>query len=191
MTQVVPVGRGAGALRADARHNRVRVLEAAKACFAESGGATGMADIARRAGVGVGTLYRSFGSRPQLMVAVYREAVDDLTRAASRLADGRDPWEALVAWLCTYLEMYEVKRSMLGELRPLFEQHPELVEQSREQSIAALAAVLGPAQAAGAARADLHASDVLQLVNGIVTYRTSGARRDGLLLEVIVQGLRV
>src|SRR5437660_7056474 len=83
--------------RADARRNYEKVLAAAREAFAEGGESTALEEIARRAGVGIGTLYRHFPNRQALLEALYVNEVDELCRSAEGLEE-RDPWEALDAW---------------------------------------------------------------------------------------------
>src|SRR5215211_5007193 len=84
--------------RADARRNYEKVLAAAREAFAEGGESTALEEIARRAGVGIGTLYRHFPNRQALLEALYLGEVEDVCRSAAEL-DGADPWEALNSWL--------------------------------------------------------------------------------------------
>src|SRR5690349_25107410 len=84
--------------RADARRNYERVLAAARDAFAEGGESTSLEEIARRAGVGIGTLYRNFPNRQALLEAVYVNEVEDVSRTAAEIEDP-DPWRALNVWL--------------------------------------------------------------------------------------------
>src|SRR6478736_5024307 len=83
--------------RADARRNYEKVLAAARDAFAEGGEATSLEEIARRAGVGIGTLYRHFPNRQALLEALYVNEVEELSRSAEEL-HGLDPWSALNSW---------------------------------------------------------------------------------------------
>src|SRR5581483_3844001 len=85
-------------MRADARRNYDKVIAAAREAFAEGGASTSLEEIARRAEVGIGTLYRNFPNRQALLEAVYVGELDNLCRAAGELED-LDPWDALVSWL--------------------------------------------------------------------------------------------
>ncbi len=84
--------------RADARRNYDKVIAAAREAFAERGASTSLEEIARRAGVGIGTLYRNFPNRQALLEAVYLEEVDKVCRSGAELA-GMEPWDALVTWM--------------------------------------------------------------------------------------------
>lgn len=107
--------------RADAERNRVRLLETAKAAFADKGSGASLDEIARIAGVGAGTLYRHFPTRDALVAAVYRNETDQLVAAADRLAKMDPPVTALREWLLLFVDyiatkhgMYEVLNSIVG-----------------------------------------------------------------------------
>src|ERR687884_283553 len=84
--------------RADARRNYEKVLAAAREAFAEGGESTALEEIARRAGVGIGTLYRNFPNRQALLEALYLDEVEEVCRTAAELEAVEDPWEALTSW---------------------------------------------------------------------------------------------
>src|SRR4029077_8649104 len=90
--------------RADAERNRVRLLETAKAAFAEKGSGASLDEIARIAGVGAGTLYRHFPTRDALVTAVYRNETEQLVVAATRLAETHPPVMALREWLLLFVD---------------------------------------------------------------------------------------
>src|ERR1700757_4381433 len=79
-------------MRADARRNYEKVLAAAREAFAEGGESTSLEEIARRAGVGIGTLYRNFPNRQALLEALYLDEVEEVRRAGAQLEDSADPW---------------------------------------------------------------------------------------------------
>src|SRR5437016_6947603 len=95
--------------RADARRNYEKVLAAAREAFAEGGESTALEEIARRAGVGIGTLYRHFPNRQALVEALYVDEVQEVCRSAAELGDG-DPWESLNAWF-ERLVAYKIGRA--------------------------------------------------------------------------------
>src|SRR5437763_10334247 len=101
--------------RADARRNYEKVLAAAREAFAEGGESTSLEEIARRADVGIGTLYRHFPNRQVLLEAVYVGGVEDVCRSAAELSDG-DPWEALNGWFERLIGYLATKRALAGEL---------------------------------------------------------------------------
>ena len=183
-------GVGPRGQRADARRNRERIFAAAKACFEAHGAAAGMPEIARAAGVGVGSLYRAFGSRGGLAEAIYREALDDLVEAAARSAVCPDAWEGMVGWLQAYVTELHAKRTMFSELQPLFDRDPALVTESRLRAVEAVDVVLRRAQETGAARQDIGAADLLQVVNGAAGAVADDLARAQRLLQVVIDGLK-
>src|ERR1700758_13901 len=111
--------------RADARRNYEKVLAAAREAFAEGGEATSLEQIARRAGVGIGTLYRNFPNRQALLEALYLGEVDEVCRAAAEL-DGADPWEALTQWFDRFIGYMATKRAFASELLNYLDTDAEL-----------------------------------------------------------------
>ena len=108
--------------RADAERNRERLLEAARAAFSEGGTLVSLEEIARRAGVGIGTLYRHFPARDALIAEVYRNEATKLCDAAYELAKARPPLDALREWLLLFVEYLSTKlilveafKSMVGD----------------------------------------------------------------------------
>ena len=102
-------------LRADARRNYEKLLAAGRDAFTEEGSSASLEEIARRAGVGIGTLYRHFPTRQALLEAVYVEEMDALCRSAEDLRD-REPWDALVAWLHRFVDYVATKEALAQEL---------------------------------------------------------------------------
>src|SRR6058998_1221337 len=101
--------------RADARRNYEKILAAAREAFAEGGESTALEEIARRAGVGIGTLYRHFPTRQALVEALYLDEVDEVCRSAADFADA-EPWEALNGWLERFIAYLGTKRALAHEL---------------------------------------------------------------------------
>ena len=99
-------------MRADAKRNYERLVTAAREVFAEEGGGASMEAIARAAGVGVGTIYRHFPKRIDIVEAVYREDVDELVSVAESVAAELEPWPALVAWLEAFVRYASGKRTL-------------------------------------------------------------------------------
>ena len=97
--------------RADARRNYEKVLAAAREAFAEGGESTALEEIARRAGVGIGTLYRHFPNRQALLEALYVDEVEEVCRSAAAL-EGADPWEALSGWFERFIAYMGTKRAL-------------------------------------------------------------------------------
>lgn len=177
-------------MRADARRNRQRVFDAARELFTEPDSDPSMEQIARAAGVGVGTMYRNWPSRSDLVEEIYRDDLAGLLALAGQRRRELEPWEALEAWLGDYLRHVQAKRGMLAEISAAFDERPELLDQSRRRVVEAAATVLEPAQAAGVVRADLTAADLVQLVRGMVLPAVTQADRYPFLLGVVLDGIR-
>ena len=141
-----PVGRP---MRADARRNYERLVDAARKVFADQGGGASMEAIAKQAGVGVGTLYRHFPKRIDVVEAVYRDDVDQLVGAADRGMAELGPWAAVEAWLRAYVDYGRAKRTFLNELHEAFEKNPDLKPASRDRIWAACNRVLHPSPGGG------------------------------------------
>jgi AcrR family transcriptional regulator len=186
----VEAGGDARPMRADARRNYERLLDAARKVFADQGGGASMEAIAKQAGVGVGTLYRHFPKRIDVVEAVYRDDVDALVGSAEQGLADLDPWEALAGWLRAYVEYARAKRTFLNELHEAFEKNPDLKSVSRERISAACDQVLTTAQRAGAARTDIDGDDLMQLVSQMCTSPTLTPDQGQRLLAVILDGLR-
>src|ERR1051325_5805783 len=111
--------------RADARRNYEKVLAAAREAFAEGGESMALEEIARRAGVGIGTLYRNFPNRQALLEALYVEEVEEMARSAAAF-DGDDPWEALTQWFQRLIAYIGTKRALAAELQNYLDRDAEL-----------------------------------------------------------------
>lgn len=177
-------------MRADAKRNYERLVAAARTVFAQQGGGASMESIAKEAGVGIGTLYRHFPKRIDVVEAVYREDVDELVRVAESVATDMKPWPALVTWLEAFVRYATGKRRFLNELHEAFEKNPELRIVARERIEGALSIVLTPAQDAGEVRKDLDGPDVMQLLGSMCMSATLTADQSARLLVVIEDGLR-
>ena len=130
------------------------MLAAAREAFAEGGEATSLEEIARRAGVGIGTLYRHFPTRQTLLEALYVEEVEEVCRSAAELGDG-DPWESLNAWFERFVAYMATKRALAHELLNYVDMDVELFKVCRTSLWAAPASRCSKrAQEAGAVRAD-------------------------------------
>ena len=177
-------------MRTDARRNYDRLVAAAKEVFATHGGDASMEAIAKTAGVGVGTLYRHFPKRIDVVEAVYRTDVDELVEAAQRAVQEADPLQALISWLDAFVRYAKSKRTLLTELHEAFEKNPSLKLASRERINQAIDVVLVPAQKAGVIRPDVDGSDLMQLLGPMCTSPTLSENQSERLLAVIVDGLR-
>lgn len=177
-------------MRADARRNYQRLLEAGREVLTERGSEASMEEIARRADVGVGTLYRHFPRRIDLVEAVYREDVDGLVELAGTLNERPDPWQGLVDWLVGFVRYGQSKRVFLTELHEAFEKNPDLVLSLREKIAGAASTVLVRAQQAGVARTDIDHADLMQLVGGMCMARNATFAQNERLLQLVLDGVR-
>ena len=175
-------------MRADARRNYDRLVEAARQVFTEQGDSAPMEAIAKQAGVGVGTLYRHFPKRIDVVEAVYRDDVETLVGAADRFR-ALDPWAALEAWLRAYVDYAQAKKVLLNELHEAFDKNPNLKLVSRDRIWAACAQVLTRAQEAGVARTDIDGNDLMQLVSPMCIHATLDKDQSDRLLAMVLDGL--
>jgi AcrR family transcriptional regulator len=176
-------------MRADARRNYEKVIAAARDAFAAGGSATSLEEIARRAGVGIGTLYRHFPNRQALLEAVYAEEVESLCRSAADVAD-LEPWDALVAWLRRFVGYMTTKQALAAELLDYMDRDSPLFSTCRTAMYTAGEPLLTRAQEAGVARADINLPDVIQMVAGISKIHTGDPEQVGRILEIALAGLR-
>jgi AcrR family transcriptional regulator len=175
--------------RADARRNYETVLAAARDAFAEGGESTALEEIARRAGVGIGTLYRHFPNRQALLEAVYVDEVEEVCRSAAEL-DGADPWEALNGWFERFMGYLATKRALAHELLNYLDQDASLFQACRESLFSAGEPLLKRAQEAGVVRPDVTIAEVIQMVVGIGKIPTSDPRQTEHILRIALDGLR-
>jgi AcrR family transcriptional regulator len=177
-------------MRADARRNYERLIAAAREAFTEHGAEAPLDDIARRAGVGPGTLYRHFPTRLTLLEAVYREDIDRLSKRAGRLAKERPPEEALRAWMWEQVDYVLQRRALAITLKTALDRDSETLVHCKTAMRGAAEAVLVPAKEAGVVRSEVSASDLLRLGHG-VAYASENAPEDaGRLLSYLLDGLR-
>jgi AcrR family transcriptional regulator len=175
--------------RADARRNYDKVLAAAREAFAEGGESTALEEIARRAGVGIGTLYRHFPNRQALLEALYVGEVEEMCRSAADLEDA-DPWEALTGWVENFIGYLATKRALAAELLNYLDQDAELFQICRTSLFAAGEPLLKRAQDAGVVRRDVGIGEVIQMVGGIAKIPMSEPEQIARILRVALDGLR-
>ncbi|SIN08866.1 TetR/AcrR family transcriptional regulator [Micromonospora cremea] len=171
--------------RADARRNYDALIAAAREAFAEHGAAASLEDVARRAGVGIGTLYRNFPSRRHLFEAVYVEEVRALSRSAEDLAE-LPPWDALVAWLHRFVAYVATKRALAEQLL----HDSEIFRSCRTEIYAAGEPLMSRAQAAGVVRDDIGFDDVVRLISGLTMAQFPSPEQRDRVLGVALDGLR-
>lgn len=155
-------------MRADARRNYGRLLDEARIAFTEHGTDTSLEDIARRAGVGIGTLYRHFPNRTALMGAVFQSEVCTLLARSRELAEAPQPCLALIDWLRAIVDHASTYRGLAQAL--MAASADESSELSRGCGLPmrdAGSALLARAQRAGAVRADVDIADLMRLTNAI------------------------
>jgi AcrR family transcriptional regulator len=175
--------------RADALRNYEKVLAAAREAFAEGGESTALEEIARRAGVGIGTLYRHFPSRQALLEALYLDEVEELCRSAAEL-DGADPWEALNSWFERFIGYLATKRALAAELLNYLDKDASLFQASRASLFAAGEPLLERAQQAGVVRQDVTIAEVIQMVIGIGKIPAGDPGQTDHILRIALDGLR-
>ena len=175
--------------RADARRNYEKLIAAGREAFTEDGKSASLEDIARRAGVGIGTLYRHFPSRQDLLEAVYVEEVDALCRSAVDLA-GEPPWDALVAWLHRFVDYLATKQALAEELLAYNDRDAEVFRSCRTAMYAGGEPLLVRAQQARVVRSDTDIAEVIQLVGGIAKIQTAEPEQRDRLLDLALDGLR-
>jgi AcrR family transcriptional regulator len=189
-----PDGGAPRPMRADARRNYQALVSAASAAFIEHGADdASLEEIARRAGVGIGTLYRHFPTRQALLEAVYRDQVELICARASELLNSAPPEEALVTWLRALVRFGSTKRSLTSALLATLDKDSELLSSCSAMMRQSADALLTRAQDAGVVRHDAQSVDVLRMVHGIsmVAQRTAAdAGQADRMIGLIMDGLR-
>jgi AcrR family transcriptional regulator len=175
--------------RADARRNYEKVLATAREAFAEGGESTSLEEIARRAGVGIGTLYRHFPSRQALLEALYVGEVEEVCRSAEQLG-GADPWEALNTWFESFIAYVATKRALADELLNYLDRDAELFQTCRAALFAGGDPLLTRAQEAGVVRPDVTIGEVISMVIGISKIPSGDPRQTEHILRIALDGLR-
>jgi AcrR family transcriptional regulator len=178
--------------RADAVRNRERVLTAAKAVFSVGGADASLEAVARRARVGIGTLYRHFPTRESLFEAVYRREVQQLGELAEQLKSEAAPVEALRRWLRSNVEFVATKKGMSAALALAVQGSSELSAYSFDRLTKAVGALLDRAVASGEIRSDISPEDVLRTLVGMCYMHDQPGWQNSVLrmVDVFVDGLR-
>jgi len=183
------VARPAEQQRADARQNRARLISAATAAFAEKGADAPLEDIARRAGVGIGTLYRHFPSRLDLQAAVFRTQVRDVCAQGDALLAADAPQQAFAAWARALTGYLVTKRGLSRALIDAVGVESELITSCWMTMRDTTERLLESAQRAGVIRPDVTAVDVMRLLHGVAVSSEKDPSRTDLLLSVMLDGL--
>jgi AcrR family transcriptional regulator len=175
--------------RADARRNYEKVLAAARDAFAEGGESTALEEIARRASVGIGTLYRHFPNRQALVEALYVNEVEEVCRSAERLGDV-DPWEALSGWFERLIAYFTTKQALASELLNYLDRDAPLFGDCRASLFTAGEPLLKRAQDAGVVRPDVDFSDLMHMGIGIAKIPAADPAQVHHILSIALDGLR-
>ena len=171
--------------RADARRNFDALLAAARATFTEYGTSAALEEIARRAGVGIGTLYRNFPTREALIEAVYIDGIDELVRAADAVA-GLPPWEAFEAWMWRYVEYAATKSVLISAINA---ESPAL-QSCRRAFYAAAQPLFDRGVASGDVRGDATCQDIMRLISGVAGVTFTDPEQRQRVLAIAIDGLR-
>jgi AcrR family transcriptional regulator len=174
--------------RADAERNRDKILAAARAAFAEPGAQVSMAEISRRAGVGMATLYRNFPGRRELLEALYTDEVNAICEAAETV-DGETPGAVLMAWLHQFFAFSTSKRHIASELLAHLDSSNPVFSENRARVLAAGRPLLAAAQRVQEVRDDLTLEQILDMIIAIATIH-GDTRYLEPILQAALDGLR-
>lgn len=174
--------------RTDAERNRAQILTVAREAFLEAGAEPSMAEIARRAGVGMATLYRNFTGRLELVEELYRSQVDEIC-AAAQAADGETPTDAFFAWLHIF-HSAGARKGPLASLLLADSSGRSVLNDSRARVIAAGEPLFLSAQRSGGVRADVALGEILDAIVAVSRVPADPAS-SGSLVEVLFDGLRL
>ena len=179
-------------LRADAQRNRDKLIEIAATAFAEKGVETSLEDIARQAGVGIGTLYRHFPTREHLVEVVYRRELESLARAAEELAQNHAADVALEEWMRRFVSYIAAKRGMANSLKILMTSNSALFAEGSGIMRGAMDRLLTAAREANLVRRDVDTTDLLQALSSIYSMPDTPEwrERSHRLIGLLMDGLR-
>ncbi|HEX4411290.1 MAG TPA: TetR/AcrR family transcriptional regulator [Xanthobacteraceae bacterium] len=172
--------------------NRDRLLDAARIVFSTGGPEASLEAVAKKAGVGIGTLYRHFPTREALFEAVYRREVQQLADLAKRLKKESSPTDALRQWIHAVVKFIATKKGMSTALALAISKDSALVSDSSEKLTQAIDLLLEQAIAAGEVRNDVSAEDLLRAIIGMCyTHEQPGWQKNVLrLVDIFIDGLR-
>lgn len=174
-------------VRSDARENRDRILHVARRALDEPGTAS-LNQIAQRAGVGAGTLYRHFPTREDLVLAVYEEEIGELLNTVSELLRVSEPIDALRTWTTALVDAM-LKKHALGDAISQTA-HQSVAERSYGPVVGAITELLDAGKADGSIRHDAHAADFLMLTGAFWRAATNAEADAARMLELVLDGLR-
>jgi AcrR family transcriptional regulator len=175
--------------RADAQRNREKLIAAGRHAFAQDGTSASLEDIARRAEVGIGTLYRHFPTRLNLVEAIYVDEVEALCDSAHDVF-GMPPWEALVGWLRRFVGYVATKQALAGELFAHMSPEAEVFMSCRTAIYTTGEPLLERAQQAGVVRPDTDFTEVIRMVGGIAKIAPADPGQIARILGIALDGLR-
>ena len=164
-------------------------IAAARDAFTSEGEDASLEGIARRADVGIGTLYRNFPTRQALLEAVYIEEVEGICRAV-REFEGQEPWQALTGWLRRFADYATTKKALAGELMAYMDEGSAMFLQCRHAIKDAGTPLLEAAQRSGDVRPDVRFMDVVRMIGGIATIPNAEPGQVDRILAVALDGLR-
>ena len=167
VTTGVTVTTSARPLRADARRNRDRLLEVAADAFSAQGVEASLEEIARTAGVGIGTLYRNFPTREALVLAVYQQQVADLDTLSSDLLATMPAVDALGEWMRAFVRYTGIKRGLVGMLRSMMGADATALDAAKITMRASAQRLLNAARQEGSIRSDIDAPDLMRAMGGV------------------------
>lgn len=178
--------------RADALRNRERILEEAKRAFSRAGGDISLEEVARRAGVGTGTLYRHFPNREALLQSVYRAEVAKLAEEERKLSNALPAREALRAWMLLFIDYIAAKKIIAPALNSIVGGTAELFESSGAQIKGAIQSLVTRAVASGDIRADIVPLDLLRALVGVSNVASAPDWQDSAkrLVDILLLGSR-
>ena len=185
------VGGGASRpLRADAQRSLDALLQAAKEIFATEGVEAPIRDIAGKAGLGVGTVYRHFPQRSDLIAAVFRREIDDCADAAADLAARHEPFEALRQWMQRFSAFFATKRGLAGALHSGEPAYAALPGHFEARLRPALEDLLASASATGRVRSDIAAGELLSAIARLSMAEVDEPAQAGRMVALLADGLR-
>ncbi len=192
MDDMITTAKPAKRTRADAVRNRERVLDAAKLVFNAGGAEASLEAVARKAGVGIGTLYRHFPTRESLFEAVYRREVEQLADLADRLQAEAEPVDGLSRWMHAAVDFVATKKGMSAALAVSINASSPLVAFSSERLTHTIEALLRRPVEDGALRPDVGGENLLRALVGFCYTHDGHGWQEGVhrLIDVLIDGLR-
>jgi AcrR family transcriptional regulator len=182
----------ARAQRCDAVRNHDCLLEAASDAFAERGVDASLEDVAKRAGVGIGTLYRHFPTRDALVEGVYRRNVELLCASADELRATLPPDEALAQWMQRFVAYVASKKGLATYLKSVVSADSDLFVSTHDKVRATISSLVDDASAAGAIRSGVEGMDLLRALSGVclMSDQPGGPEQGAKVASLLMDGLR-